>query len=86
MVSRYRPEQTIIVMSSKAYVIEQVALSFGCYPVQVEKIINLDDAIKEVRSFVLKNKLAKKGDKVVIVAGVPFGHVGGTNMTLVEKI
>ncbi|MFA5997455.1 MAG: pyruvate kinase [Candidatus Paceibacterota bacterium] len=86
MVSRYRPEQTIVVMSSKAHVIEQVALSFGCYPVQVEKITNLDEAIKEVRAFVLKNKLAKKGDKVVIVAGVPFGHIGGTNMTLVEKI
>lgn len=86
MVSRYRPEQPVIAMSSKAHVIEQIALSFGCYPVQVEKITNLDEALKEIRSFVLKNKIAKKGDKVVIAAGIPFGNIGGTNMVLVEKI
>ncbi len=86
MVSRYRPEQTIIVMSSRRHVIEQLALSFGCFPVRIEKLNNIDDVIKEVRSFVLANKFAKKGDKVVIVAGVPFGRTGGTNMVLVEVI
>lgn len=86
MISRYRPEQPIIVMSPKRYVIEQVALSFGCYPVHIEKLTTIDEVMKMVRAYVLKNKFAKKGDKVVIAAGVPFGRTGGTNMSLVEVI
>lgn len=86
MVSRYRPEQPIIVMSSRRHVIEQLVLSFGCYPVRAEKLTTVADVMREVRTFVLMHKFAKKGDKVVIAAGVPFGHMGGTNMVIVEII
>jgi pyruvate kinase len=86
MISRFRPEQPIIVMSSRRQVIEELTLSFGCYPIRVEKLLAVDQVMKEVRSFVLLHKFAKKGDKVVIAAGIPFGHMGGTNMLLVEVI
>lgn len=86
MVSRYRPEQAIIVMSPKAHVIEQLALSFGCFPLHINKVTTVDEAFKEIRTFILKNKIAKKGDKVVIAAGIPFGKAGGTNMVLVETM
>ncbi len=86
MISRYRPEQPIIALSPKRHIIEQLSLSFGCYPVCIDKLSTIDEVMKEVRTFVVSHKFAKKGDKVVIVAGVPFGHIGGTNMVLVEVI
>lgn len=86
MVSRYRPAQPIIVMSPKRHVIEQMVLLFGCHPIRIEKLMAIDDVMKEVRAFVLKHKFAEKGDKVVIAAGVPFGRTGGTNMLLVEVV
>jgi pyruvate kinase len=86
MISRYRPEQPIIVMSPKRHVIEQMVLLFGCHPVRIEKLATIDEVIKEARTYVLANKFAKKGDKVVIAAGIPFGHTGGTNMLLVEVV
>lgn len=86
MISRYRPEQPIIAMSARRHVVEQLALSFGCFPVLAEKLKTIEDVIKEVRSFVISHKFAKKGDRVVIAAGVPFGRTGGTNMLLVEVI
>ncbi len=86
MISRYRPEQSIIAMSTRRHVVEQLALSFGCLPVLAEKLTTIEDVIKEVRSYVISRKLAKKGDKVVIAAGIPFGRIGGTNMLLVEVI
>jgi pyruvate kinase len=39
-----------------------------------------------VRETTLNNKLVKKGDKVVIVAGVPFGSTRETNLILVETL
>lgn len=86
MISRYRPKQPIIAMSVRRHVVEQLALSFGCFPVLVEKLTTIEDVIKEVRSFVISHKFAKKGDRVVIAAGIPFGRTGGTNMLLVEVI
>lgn len=86
MISRFRPEQLIIAMSPRRHVIEQLALSFGCYPVHIEKMTSIDEVMKEVRSFVLSHKFAKKGDKVVIASGVPFGYTGGTNTLLVQII
>ena len=45
------------------------------------------DAMEEVRKFVLNNKIAKKGDKVVVVAGAPLNTHGiETNMMLVETV
>ncbi|MGB2580627.1 MAG: pyruvate kinase [Minisyncoccia bacterium] len=86
MISRYRPKQPIIAMSTRRHVVEQLALSFGCFPVLAEKLTTIEDVIKEVRSFVISHKFARKGDKVVIAAGIPFGRTGGTNMLLVEVI
>ena len=86
MVSRFRPEHKVIALSPKDFVVRQLSLVFGCFPVQVEPFTTVDDVMKVVRAHMLKNKLAKKGDKVVIAAGVPFGHIGGTNMVMVEVI
>ncbi len=86
MISRFRPRQEIIAMSPHADVTQQLALSFGCHPAHTKKTNALNDAIEEVRAYVLKNKFAKKGDKVVLSAGIPFGKTEGTNMLLIEVI
>ncbi len=86
MVSRYRPAQPVIVMSQNDYVVRQLELVFGCFPARIDHFTTTTEVMKVVRAYVLKHKLAKKGDKVVVAAGVPFGHVGGTNMIMVEVI
>lgn len=86
MISRYRPEQPIIVMSPREETIRQLSLSFGCSSAYINEFTDITEVMKTVRTFVLANKIAKKGDKVVIAAGIPFGRSGGTNLLLVEKI
>lgn len=86
MVARFHPQQPIVVMSPNNSVLKQVSLSYGCYPVHVEKLLTIDEVMKKVRATALSHKVAKKGDKVVIVAGMPFGYMGGTNMLLIEVI
>lgn len=86
MVSRYRPKQPIIVMSPNPKSANQVVLSFGCTPVEISPFNYVGQVMNTVRKYVLSNKIAKKGDKVVIAAGVPFGQSGGTNLLIVETI
>jgi pyruvate kinase len=86
MISRYKPLQPIIAVTPLEKTVRQLLLSFGCEPVQIEKIQMLNDAVKSAKAHCLKNKLAVKGDKIVIAAGAPFGKKIDTNMLLVETI
>lgn len=86
MISRFRPAQPIIVMSPNHSVVNQAVLSFGCFPIYAENLMSIDEVTKKVRALAVAHKFAKKGDKVVIVAGMPFGNMCGTNMLLVEVI
>jgi len=86
MVSRFRPAQPIIAMSPKSHVVRQLELVFGCFPARIENFTTITEVMSAVRVYMLKNKLAKKGDKVVLAAGIPFGHTGGTNTVKVEVI
>lgn len=87
MISRHKPESLIIALSPSEKICNKLALSFGCYPVQIDRFKNITDVFKEVRALCLKNGLAKKGDKVVIAAGAPFNTKAvKTNMLMVEVI
>lgn len=87
MISRHKPHATILVLSPNARTSQKLSLSFGCLPVTVPHYDTLVDVQKIVREFCLKEKLVKKGDVVVIAAGVPFNTKGlSTNMLVVQTI
>ena len=46
----------------------------------------VDEILNIVRKVTMDNELVKKGDKVVIVAGMPFGSSSETNFILVETL
>jgi pyruvate kinase len=86
MVSRYRPTQPILALSRNSEIVERMTLYYGCYARQMSDFEYVSDALGEVRDILLKVKLAKKGDTMVIVAGVPMGTGGATNLCLVEVV
>lgn len=80
MISRFNPKQPIIVLSPHKHVYNQMALYFGCYPVMIEQFQYIGEVYHLVSETLKEQGLAKPGDKAVILAGVPFGHSGGTNL------
>ena len=87
MISRFKPDASIIAPTPVESTFHRLALIGGCYPVLVNKKKNVDKVMDDVRAYCLKNKLAQKGDVVVISAGIPFSvDTVGTNMMLVEEI
>jgi len=87
MISRFKPEPLVLALSPNEKTCQKLALSWGCQPVLIERYKTIDDVFKMVRQYVVKNKLAVKGDKVVIAAGAPFNKKGvKTNTILVEEI
>jgi pyruvate kinase len=86
MIARYQPTQNIMALTPSAQTAAQLALSYGCYATVVPKFTTVAEVMELVRTYVLKHKLAKEGDKVLIAAGLPFGRAGDTNMMVVEVI
>lgn len=86
MISRYRPTRPIIVFTPHAATARKLALSFACHPLTTKPFGELLDVIDEAKKTIVKQDLAKKGDNVVIAAGVPFGKVGGTNLMTVQTL
>jgi len=84
MVARHRPHCPILALTPSPVTLRQLALSFGCYSLLISGHLNdVDRVVAEVKKVVLAKKFAKRGERVVIVAGVPFGKKGATNMQIV---
>jgi pyruvate kinase len=80
LVAKYRPQATIIVASPYEKTLLQAMLLWGTCPIQIAEAQNTDKMIAEAKSTVLKSGLANPGDRVVMVAGIPVGVPGTTNM------
>lgn len=86
MLARYRPAERILALSDAEENAHKLILSFGCYPMVVPTFKTVDEILNIVRKVTLDNELVKKGDKVIIVAGMPFGSSNETNFILVETL
>ncbi len=85
-ISRHKPAQPIIVFTPNEVTFRQSILSWGTTPVMVKRTADFNEVAKVVREHFLKNKLAKKGDKVVMASALPFGKNTETNLVLVETL
>ncbi len=88
MISRYKPHQSIIVLTPNKETYQKMTLSFGCYPVLTTHSQDFNKVLVDARVFFLKKGLAKKGERIVVTTGVPFGNtrLTETNLVLVEQI
>lgn len=86
MIARYRPAESILALSDNPDDVAKLMLTFGCYPMPAPTFKTVAEIMEIVRSVTLDKELAQKGDKVVIVAGMPFGTSNDTNMILVETL
>lgn len=86
MVARYRPAERVIALTSNKNTANKLSLTFGCYAISVPKLTTLEEIMSAVRKTASQNKIGSKGDKVVIIGGMPFGKNKETNMVLIETI
>ena len=86
MISRYKPGCPIIGCSVNPRVCRQLSLSWGVAPLLIEKEDKADVLFEEATRAAEKAGYIKKGDIVVLTAGVPLGISGRTNMIRVIEV
>ncbi len=86
MISRYKPNCPIIACSVSPKICRQLSLSWGVLPVWIARESTADDLFEEAVRSAEEAGYIKKGDKVVLTAGVPLGVSGRTNMLRVVEV
>ena len=86
MVSKYRPACPVIAVTSSDKVSRKLALNWGVFPITTDKVQSTDELIEKSVDISLKTGYVKKGDLVVIAAGIPVRYSGSTNMLKVHVV
>ena len=86
MVARYRPKAPIVAVSSNITTIRQLQLISGVIPLLSTPASTMDEQLDRSIQAATQVNLVKKGDLVVITAGLPIQTIGTTNMLKVEII
>lgn len=86
MISKYRPDATIVAMTFDEKIQHSLGIVWGVEPVLVDKPKNTDEMFEEAARVAKEKGFAKDGDLVIIVAGVPVGQSGTTNLMKLQII
>ncbi|PMC82383.1 pyruvate kinase [Anaerococcus hydrogenalis] len=85
-VSKFRPKTNIIACTIDEKVARRLSVSWGVYPVIVEKAHETDELIERAIVGALKENYVQEGDITVLTAGIPLGVSGTSNLIKVHVI
>lgn len=86
LISRMRPNAHIVVATTTERVQRQLNLSWGVKPFILHPCRSVEELVENAVSYIKKNRMIKKGDKVVVIAGEPVGEAGASNLLEVREV
>ncbi|HEY8384555.1 MAG TPA: pyruvate kinase [Microvirga sp.] len=84
--SRERPNSTVIALTPSIDTARRLALVWGVHPIRTKDASDIDDMAFRACKFAVREGFSNVGDRIIIVAGVPFGTPGATNMVRIAFI
>lgn len=85
-VSRERPAVPMLVLTPRLEAARRMGLLWGAHAVHTKDIGSFEEMIAKGKRMALRHKVAKAGSKVLMMAGVPFGTPGSTNVLHVATL
>jgi pyruvate kinase len=86
LVSKYRPPLPIVALTSHPEVQRQLLLSWRVQTLLTKEFSTSEEIFREAEKSVVMMRLARKGDRIVIIAGDPKGPSGKTEILKVQTI
>lgn len=85
-VSKYRPRMPILAATPSPKQKRRLLISWGVYPYEVQEPATVQEVFAQGASLSLATGIARKGDLIVITAGLPLAVPGTTNLLKVERV
>ena len=85
-IARERPPVKTLVMTASIKVARRLGLMWGVHAVHTRDVSNFEEMVGKAKRMALRHHLAAPGDRMVIMAGVPFKTAGSTNVIHVVRL
>ena len=85
-VAKERPATPILCMTPSPITQRRMALVWGVIPLLVQEFGTIDEMISIIVRAAHDKKLVDRGDRLIIIAGVPFGIDGQTNLIKIHTV
>jgi pyruvate kinase len=85
-VARERPKPPVVAITPNLATGRKLSLVWGVHCVVAEDAHDQDDMVDRAGSIAFRDGFAKAGQRVIIVAGVPLGTPGATNMLRIAYV
>jgi pyruvate kinase len=84
--SRERPAVPLLSLTPSLDTARRLALAWGVHAVCVDDVHDVPEMLRRAGHTAHAEGFAQPGDHIAIVAGLPFGHAGSTNLLHVHKV
>jgi pyruvate kinase len=78
--SRQRPEVPILSLTQNIATARKLTLAYGVEPIHITNVSSFAETVEAAVKLAVEKGYAKKGERIVLTAGVPFGTPGSTNV------
>ncbi|OWK31840.1 pyruvate kinase [Sphingomonas mucosissima] len=85
-VARERPSVPLLVLTPKMETARRLGLLWGTHAVHTRDVDSFEEMVAKAKRMALRQGMAKAGDRVIIMAGIPFRTPGATNVLHVVGI
>ncbi len=85
-VAREKPDCPIIGLTTSLAVARRLAAVWGVHAVVSETVYSMTEAVEHALMVAWQEGFARKGEEIIVVAGVPFGRPGTTNALQVARL
>src|SRR6478735_1098349 len=85
-IARERPPVPLLAMSASLHTARRMGLLWGVHAVHTRDVASFEEMVEKAKRMALRHQLAKGGDRVIVMAGIPFGTAGSTNVLHVVRL
>ena len=86
LTAKYRPDTPVIATTPFPETFRRLALSWGVRPLLIERVADTDEMMESSINAVIRRRLVKPGDRVILTAGIPLYVSGNTNLIKVHVV
>jgi pyruvate kinase len=85
-IARERPSVPLLAMSPSQAAARRMGLLWGVHAVHSRDVSSFEEMVEKGKRMALRHQMAKGGDRIVLMAGIPFGTAGSTNVLHVVRL
>jgi len=85
-VARERPTVPLMVLTPSEETARRLGLLWGVHAVRTRDVGSFEEMVAKAKRMALRHGMAGAGDRIIVMAGVPFGVAGSTNVLHVVRL